>query len=437
MGRGRIGRLLFPKSDGGAVVGHIDATAGGRVNGWALAPGGTKVEAWIDGKRIASITPSLARPDVATAYPGRSDAATCGFSLSLPDIAMRADGQARVVIRARSALNPRPGKIIGEFDMIGDHWTARIAAAPDSGILGPFPKPVIDAVAAVWPDDCADLASVPGQRRFADRLCAVMAIPNLNALPVFADYARYLALTRAHCEFVSRHFPATNTRSAPGAPDYHCKPNSVREVFTIVHQLYVLKSWGVDGDFAEFGCFKGFSSSMLSFACGLLGVRMHIFDSFEGLPPSEGSGYAPGEYAGGIDEVRDHIARFGTLDPVTFHKGFFSDTFRDYRPPQLMALWMDVDLESSARDLMVVADRLDPRATLFSHECTSEIFRNGDIVTAPRGDNPVPPMLARHAELDRPLTGRYVSGFTGSFWPRQGGIPVVDNDVLMQLSDRL
>ena len=224
-----------------------------------------------------------------------------------------------------------------------------------------------------------------------------------------------------------------NRNAAPGAVDFHCKPNSVRELFAIVHQLYVLQSWGVPGDFAEFGCFKGYSTAMLSHACAQLGLRMHVFDSFEGLPPAPDSGYQAGQYAGGLDEVKDHVRRFGVIDSVSFHKGFFADTLRDWRPPPLMCLWMDVDLEASARDLMVAADGLDPRATLFSHECTADIFRDGAIVTAPARDNPIPVMLEHHEALGRPLTGRYVAGYTGAFWPRATGIPVLDTAVLADL----
>ena len=96
-------------------------------------------------------------------------------------------------------------------------------------------------------------------------------------MPVFADYARYLSATFAHCRFVERHFPQTNRTAVPGSTDFHSKPNSIRELFAIIHQLYVLKSWGVEGEFAEFGCFKGYSSAMLSYACRQLGLKMHIF----------------------------------------------------------------------------------------------------------------------------------------------------------------
>jgi len=136
--------------------------------------------------------------------------------------------------------------------------------------------------------------------------------------------------------------------------------------------------------------------------------------SFEGLLPSEASGDAAGDYAGSLEGVTENFICFGVITNVKFHKGLFSETFRTYRPPELMCLWMDVDLEVSSRDLMVVADCLDPRATLFSHECTSGMFHDGEVVTTPNPGNPIPPMLERFRELGKPLTGRFIKGNTGS-----------------------
>jgi hypothetical protein len=416
-----------------APRGQVDALTGTRIAGWALGRTPLAVEAWLGDRCIASTRPDIARPDVAHAYPDRARAATSGFAFDLPAGAVASDSIGELRIIARPARRWFPGATIASFQIAGNGLERQLGEARDSGICGPFPKPVIDAIAAAWPEDCADLGTVAGQARFAQRLRQIIRTPGLNALPAFADYTRYLTVTWAHCRFVERHFPATNRSAEAGAADFHCKPNSVRELFAIIHQLYVLQSWGVTGDFAEFGCFKGYSSAMLSFACAQLGLTMHIFDSFEGLPPAPGSGYEAGQYAGSLDEVRDHVTRFGAVESVRFHQGFFADTFRGWRPPPLMCLWMDVDLEVSARDLMVIADALDPRASLFSHECTAGIFQNGAIVSAPSPDNPIAPMLARHVDLGRPLTGRYIAGYTGAFWPREQGIPVVDTEVLWGL----
>lgn len=416
-----------------APVGYVDAMAGSRVAGWAMGRGPLTVEAWLGTQCIARSQPEIHRPDVAHAYQGRPRASTSGFAFDLPAGALPSDALAELRIIARPTRAWLPSKTIGSFHLAGDGLEDRLGNAADSAIRGPFPKPVIDAIAAVWPEDCTDLDAVTGQHRFVTRLGQIMATPGLNAIPAFCDYARYLTVTLAHCRFVERHFPAMNRNAEAGASDFSCKPNSIRELFAIIHQLYVLDSWGIPGDFAEFGCFKGYSSAMLSFACAQLGRKMHIFDSFEGLPEAPGSGYEAGQYAGAIGEVRNHITRFGAVDSVTFHKGFFADTFRNWRSPPLMCLWMDVDLEVSARDLMVAIEALDPRATLFSHECTAGIFQDGRIVASPSPDNPIPPLLARHEELGRPLTGQYIAGYTGAFWPREGGTSVIDTEVLLEL----
>ena len=78
----------------------------------------------------------------------------------------------------------------------------------------------------------------------------------------------------------------------------------IRELFSIIHQLYVLKSRGVEGKFAEFGCFKGYSSAILSYASQQLGLEMHIFDYFEGLPSAPAAGYEAGQYAGSLEDDR-------------------------------------------------------------------------------------------------------------------------------------
>ena len=428
--RSRVERALAPR-------GYVDAFDGRRVVGWAFGKSDLEVEAWLGGTRLASCRPDSRRIDVAASYAGSPSALDCGFSLDLPDEAIAPDAIEELQIVARPSRRWLPAATLATFQVCGRAVEATLANASDSGIVGPFPRGVIDAVAAVWPQACRKLTTEAGQFRFVSCLRTIMATPGLASLPVFADYARYVSATWAHCRYVDRYFPVANATASAGASDFHCKPNSTNELFPIIHQLYVLKSWGVSGAFAEFGCFKGFSSAMLSFACQQLGLSMHIFDSFEGLPPAEGSGYRAGDYAGSIEEVRDHVTRFGAIEAVEFHKGFFADTFREWRPPRLMCLWMDVDLEVSARDLMVVADRLDPRAGLFSHECEAAMFQDGEIVTSPRLDNPVPPILARFAELDRPLTGSFVAGNTGAFWPRERGIPVVAIGPLKQLAQTL
>lgn len=418
--------------------GHIDAIAGNRILGWAFADGApVTVEAAIGGDVIARTQPHIDRADIAGAFPGWRRAGRSGFVLDLPGAAFPDGTLADVTITVRAQSPIHIPRQLTKLAMTGPATLARVMAPTETGIIGPFPRPVIDAVAALWPDAASNLMDVTAQAAFVDKVLTFVESPTLRANRAIADYVRYMQAVWTHCHFVERFFPAVNATAREGSTDFSCKPNSVEEIFAIAHQLYVLKSYGIAGDFAEFGCFKGFSSAMLSFACRELGIPMHIFDSFEGLPPAEGSGYQPGEYAGSLEEVTANVTQFGAIDTVEFHQGFFSDSLRDYRPPQLMCLWMDVDLEVSARDLMIVADRLDPRATLFSHESSPDMFVGDTVVSAPRLDNPIPPMLDRFAALQRPLRGRFLRGTTGAFWPREDGIPAVDNAVLIDFARRL
>ena len=432
----RLVRQLNPLA---GTRGTLDANALNRFSGWAAARNERDVliEAWIDGKAVASTKTGVERPDVERFLPDYKRARFSGFALEVPQNAIPDDRVVDVKITARPDGSWAPKVWLGTVKLAGNGLLEKLASAPRSNIVGPFPALVIDVVAAFQPSAVDDLLTVSGQRNFIAALREILLCPALRETPAIADYIRYINAIAAHFAFVDRFFPTANRQARPGSADFHGKPNSVGEITSIAHQLYVLKSYGVEGDFAEFGCFKGFSSSMLSFACQQLGLQMHIFDSFEGLPEAKHSGYTAGDYAGSLEEVTENIRRLGVVEQVTFHKGFYADTFREYRPPQLMCLWMDVDLEVSAKDLMVVADRLDPRASLFSHECVADMFVDGEIVTAPRPDNPIPPVLDRFEELGRPLTGHHIHGHTGTFWPRSGGIPVLHHEALTQLQQIL
>lgn len=415
--------------------GHLDTNALNRFAGWAVTRSGkdAQIEAWIDGRLVASATTGGERPDVERLLPGYDRARFSGFTIEVPESAIPQDRVVDVRITARGANALAPRAWLATASLAGNELLEKLSSAPESGVAGPFPPAIIDIVTAYRPEIVEDLLSLSGQLRFVAALRKILLVPSMREIPAIADYARYLNAIDSHFVFVDRFFPTANRQARPGSADFHGKPNSVAEIMSIAHQLYVLNAYGIEGDFAEFGCFKGFSSSMLSFACQQLGVKMHIFDSFEGLPEAKHSGYTEGDYAGSLEEVTENIRRMGAVDQVTFHKGFYADTFREYRPPQLMCLWMDVDLEVSAKDMMVVADRLDPRASLFSHECVADMFVNGEIVNAPRPDNPIPPVLDRFEKLGRPLTGHYLHGHTGAFWPRSGGIPVMHHDALKNL----
>jgi hypothetical protein len=240
-----------------------------------------------------------------------------------------------------------------------------------------------------------------------------------RATGLFA-YFSFLSRIARGFQFVEKQFPRTTSSSGK---DSNAVASSAQELFLIAHHLMTLKAYGVKGDFLEFGCFKGFSTSCLSFACLLLEMRMHVFDSFAGLPASDSSYYGAGDFAGSFDEVMRNVENFGARQVVTFHKGFFAEVIPTI-DLKIAALWLDVDIESSARSVMNVLPRLHPKGCVFSHECWPEHFdRNGNIMVQPGPDAVLPPIKDAFTADNRPPKGRYFVGRTGAIWDDGKSVP--------------
>lgn len=113
------------------------------------------------------------------------------------------------------------------------------------------------------------------------------------------------------------------------------------------------------GDVIECGCWKGSSTASLSLVCDIVGRKLVVCDSFQGLPEDEGAlhvyphlsvygYYKPGIYEGRLEEVRQNIANFGRLEVCEFLPGFFDATLPALTRPIAFAFF-DVDLASSMR----------------------------------------------------------------------------------------
>ena len=421
---------------------HIDSIDLGRVTGWAFAvehaaPGEPLViEALCGDLCLGSTVANRYRPDVGHAFPAFENSKQSGFDLEfrLPPNAAGDVADIRIQVSS-SAPSAVPQVLRSVQQLTRQGFDTAVAAA--SKVDGanppvPFPRELVAVVQRLYPSGAdIDLSRGEGQEEMADRIIALAKGPESAQIASLIPYLRFLRACWAHFQFVSRYFPNINASAAPGSKDAYSKQNTPEEMLSIVHHLYVMKSLGATGDFAEFGCFKGFSSSMLSYACQLLGIRMHIFDSFEGLPPSDSSYYRAGEFRGDLEEVQHNVGKFGAPEVVTYHKGFFSASLPVSNIPGLISLWMDVDLASSATDVMTIADRLDPRGAVFSHECDADNFVNGEIVAY--RDSVIPSIMDRFSGFGAPVTGRFLFGNTGAFWRRREGVPVLSASVLQKL----
>jgi hypothetical protein len=117
----------------------------------------------------------------------------------------------------------------------------------------------------------------------------------------------------------------------------------------------------IRGDVIECGCWKGGSTASLSLVCELVGRKLVICDSFQGLPRDD-SGivhryphlgvygyYREGMYSSTLEEVKHNIEHFGNLSVCQFVPGFFSESLKVLSKPIVFA-FLDVDLASSMKD---------------------------------------------------------------------------------------
>ena len=427
---------LRAKLERDPIVHVIDVLTHRGVKGWAFSRGHgpLSIQVWANGWCVGEAVADDVRTDVGTTHPDAPESTCSGFGIdfALPDTPF-ADVFVRLIRRDRSGrvtktIDAAPVRLLTDFGR-----RAIQAAMARERPLSPFPRDVAATVAALWPEARLESDRSEDQRDIAERIVTLAAQPASDELAPVIAYARYLRETWAHFNFVRAYFPRVNRNRKPTDKDYSCTLNSPEELMTIAHHLYVLKSHGMTGAFAEFGCYQGYSTAMLSYACRLLAIPMHVFDSFAGLPPSDSDLYRRGEFAGSLAAVTAHVETYGAREMVTFHPGYFADTLSAFAMPDLITLWMDVDLESSARDMVTVIPRVDPAGAVFTHECLAAFFE-GERIVAPRGPNMVVPVIVdAFARIGAPVRGRYLHGSTGAFWRQGGGVPVLGFPALQRL----
>ncbi|MBI3313844.1 MAG: class I SAM-dependent methyltransferase [Candidatus Omnitrophica bacterium] len=137
----------------------------------------------------------------------------------------------------------------------------------------------------------------------------------------------------------------------------------------------------LDGVVVECGTYKGVSAANISLVCRIVGRRLIIFDSFQGLPePSEQDkehtllgakeihSYAKGQWSGSLDEVKHNIAQYGVLEVCDFHQGYFDQTLPDFHQ-KCVQVWVDVDYRSSLETcLRYLWPLLQDGCTFYTHE---------------------------------------------------------------------
>lgn len=112
-----------------------------------------------------------------------------------------------------------------------------------------------------------------------------------------------------------------------------------------------------EGVIVEAGSYKGGSTAKFSLAAEIANREIIVFDSFEGIPEQQQSediltgeefSFQQGDYAGCLEEVKNNVKKFGSIEVCDFRKGLFKDTMPGFSGP-VVAIYLDVDLASSTK----------------------------------------------------------------------------------------
>ena len=139
----------------------------------------------------------------------------------------------------------------------------------------------------------------------------------------------------------------------------------------------------VEGDFVEFGCYKGDTSLLLAELLVEKPVeksakKLWIYDSFEGLPEKSkedesviGEDFKGGELLVTKREVKERFLRAGLPVPV-IKKGWFAELSAEDVPERIAFAFIDGDFYESIRDaLKLVGPRMTRGGVIVVHDYTN------------------------------------------------------------------
>lgn len=147
----------------------------------------------------------------------------------------------------------------------------------------------------------------------------------------------------------------------------------------------LLISTSAAGDVVECGCFAGGSSAKLSIMAELLGKKLFIFDSFQGLlvdnehdrsdyharrPAGWLKPWSTGKYTASLEIVKHNVAACGEISVCEFIPGYLSDTLMPPQLPDRISLaFTDVDTPAAVHTCLTrIWPHLSPEGVYASHD---------------------------------------------------------------------
>lgn len=136
-------------------------------------------------------------------------------------------------------------------------------------------------------------------------------------------------------------------------------------------------SFSEPGDVVEAGCNAGSTSGLLATVVAGTGRRLHLFDSFDGLPVESGYGGQMAVTKQRLElNVRQQLGEETLPSFVKVHEGWFADTMPARLPSQICFAFADCDVFDSLVDCVPpILGRLT--GTLAIHDYTHERWGEG------------------------------------------------------------
>lgn len=152
-----------------------------------------------------------------------------------------------------------------------------------------------------------------------------------------------------------------------------------RELEVILRELKATLARSIAGDVVEFGCYVGTTSVYLAELLKDTERRLHLYDSFEGLPPKVSQDDSPAGLQFKEGELHAtkkqlvHNLKQARVPMPRITKGWFSDLTAADLPEQIAFAFLDGDYYHSILDpLRLIWPRLTPGAVVVIDDYQNE-----------------------------------------------------------------
>ena len=134
----------------------------------------------------------------------------------------------------------------------------------------------------------------------------------------------------------------------------------------VIYQ-FLLNSRDLPGDVAQVGVYRGASAGFIAEAAR---KRVHLFDTFEGLPPGTSADQGADTFKDtSVEMVREYLKAYD----VVCYKGFFPATAGPIKDRKFCFVYLDADLYQSTKDgLEFFYPRLSPGGAIVIDDLDSK-----------------------------------------------------------------